>query len=29
MSYKYLRNRRLVTAILMVGIVVPILMTIF
>jgi hypothetical protein len=29
MSYKYLRNRRLVTAILMVGIVVPILTTIF
>ena len=29
MSYKYIRNRRLVTAILMVGIIVPILMTIF
>ena len=28
MSYKYIRNRRLATAILMVGIVVPILMTI-
>ena len=29
MSYKYLRNRMLVSAILVVGIVVPILMTIF
>jgi hypothetical protein len=29
MSYKYMRNRRLVTAILLAGIVVPIVLTIF
>ena len=29
MSYKYIRNRRLITAILLAGIVVPILLTIF
>jgi hypothetical protein len=29
MSYKYIRNRRLITAILLAGIIVPILLTIF
>ena len=29
MSYKYIRNRSLITAILLAGVIVPVLMTIF
>jgi hypothetical protein len=29
MSYKYIRNRRLITAILIIGIIVPVLLTVF
>ena len=29
MSYKYIRNRRLITTILLAGIIVPVLLTIF